>query len=66
MHQTGALGCCHKTLEGEKSVQHLSRQLTEAERNYATIEKEELAEKWAIETLRYYLWVTHAQLIMPH
>uniref|UniRef100_K7EX57 ribonuclease H n=1 Tax=Pelodiscus sinensis TaxID=13735 RepID=K7EX57_PELSI len=41
--------------EGEEHpVLYLSRKLLPRERNYATIEKEALAVKWAIETLRYY------------
>lgn len=44
------------TSEGEKPMQYLNRQLMPAEQNYATIEKEALAVKWAIDTLWYYLW----------
>lgn len=42
--------------QGERPVQYLSQQFTPAEQKYATIEKETLEAKCAIETLCYYLW----------
>lgn len=44
------------TPEGEKPEQYLSQQFTNAECEYAAIEKEALAVKWEMETLWYYLW----------
>lgn len=40
---------------GEEGEEHLSRKFHLHERNYATVEKEALAIKWALETLRYLL-----------
>ncbi len=39
----------------ERPVLFLSRKLFESERRYSTIEKEGLAIKWAVDSLRYYL-----------
>ncbi len=39
----------------EHPVLFISRKLTAAEKNYATVEKEALAVKWAVLELRYYL-----------
>ncbi|KAL1274173.1 hypothetical protein QQF64_026987 [Cirrhinus molitorella] len=39
----------------EKPVLFLSRKLFEREQRYSTIEKEGLAIKWAVDSLRYYL-----------
>ncbi|XP_075779191.1 uncharacterized protein LOC142827431 [Pelodiscus sinensis] len=50
----------------EHPILYLSRKLLPRERNYATIEKEALAVKWAIETLRYYLWGNKFKLITDH
>lgn len=59
--------CCHTqdTPQRERPVQYLSRQLTHAEQNYATIEKV-LAVKWAVEILCYYLWGAPFSILMGH
>lgn len=41
--------------DDERPVLFLSRKLFERERKYSTIEKEGLAIKWAVDSLRYYL-----------
>lgn len=41
--------------EDEHPVVYLSRKLTPAERNYSIVERESVAIKWALVTLRYYL-----------
>lgn len=38
----------------EHPVLYLSRKIIQREKNYASIEKESLAVKWAVESLRYY------------
>lgn len=51
--------------EGEEHpVLFISRKLTKAERNYATVEKEALAVKWAVLELRYYLLGRKFTLLM--
>ena len=53
--------------EGEEHpVLYLSRKLLPRERNYATVEKEGLAIKWALETLRYYLLGRRFTLVTDH
>ncbi len=53
--------------EGEEHpVLFISRKLTKAERNYATVEKEALAVKWAVLELRYYLLGRKFTLITDH
>ena len=53
--------------EGEEHpVLYLSRKLLPRERNYATVEKEGLAIKWALETLKYYLLGRRFTLVMDH
>lgn len=49
----------HMTPEREKPMQYLTKQLTPAELNYATIEKEALAMKSAIDT-HVLCWVGRA------
>ena len=50
----------------EHPITYVSRKLLPHERNYATIEKECLAIKWAIGHLRYYLWGRQFTLITDH
>ncbi|XP_075795997.1 uncharacterized protein LOC142831036 [Pelodiscus sinensis] len=50
----------------DQPVLYLSRKLLPRERAYATIEKEALAVKWAIDTLRYYLWGNKFKLVTDH
>lgn len=50
----------------EHPVVFLSRKLTPAEKNYAIIERECLAIKWALESLRYYLLGRKFRLISDH
>ena len=50
----------------EHPVTYISRKLLKHEVNYATVEKEALAVKWAIHHLRYYLWGRTFTLITDH
>ena len=50
----------------EHPIMYASRKLLKHERNYATIEKECLAIKWAIHHLRYYLWGREFKLVTDH
>ena len=50
----------------EHPVIYLSRKLKSHEVNYATIEKECLAVKWALDSLRYYLLGRHFDLVTDH
>ncbi len=53
--------------EGEEHpVLFISRKLTKTERNYATVEKEALAVKWAVLELRYYLPGRKFTLLTDH
>ena len=52
--------------EEEHPVLYISRKLLKHEMNYATVEKEALAVKWAIHHLRYYLWGRKFTLITDH
>ncbi len=53
--------------DGEmKPVVFLSRKLLDRETRYSTVEKECLAMKWAIDTLRYYLLGRHFYLETDH
>ncbi len=52
---TGLGAVLSQVQEGEEHpVLYISKKLTPAERNYATVEKEALAVKWAVLELRYY------------
>ena len=54
-------------VEGEqRPVVFLSRKLLDRETRYSTVEKECLAMKWAIDTLRYYLLGRHFVLETDH
>jgi hypothetical protein len=54
--ETGLGAVLSQIQEGEEHpVLYISRKLTPAERNYATVEREALAIKWAVLELRYYL-----------
>uniref|UniRef100_A0A803JIM9 Gypsy retrotransposon integrase-like protein 1 n=1 Tax=Xenopus tropicalis TaxID=8364 RepID=A0A803JIM9_XENTR len=50
----------------EHPVYYLSRKLNSQERNYSIVEKECLAIKWALESLRYYLLGRQFRLITDH
>ena len=50
----------------EHPVTFVSRKLLKHELNYATVEKEALAVKWAIHHLRYYLWGREFTLFTDH
>ena len=52
--------------EEEHPIMYISRKLLKHEMNYATVEKEALAVKWAIHHLRYYLWGRKFTLITDH
>ncbi|MGH0163547.1 UNVERIFIED_CONTAM: hypothetical protein FKN15_045983 [Acipenser sinensis] len=56
-----------QVIKGEEHpVLFLSRKLLPRERNYATVEKECLSVKWAVEALRYYLWGRKFTLVTDH
>ncbi|KAG5847077.1 hypothetical protein ANANG_G00122120 [Anguilla anguilla] len=50
----------------EHPVTYISRKLMKHERNYATVEKECLAVKWAMDKLRYYLLGREFVLVTDH
>ncbi|XP_058876949.1 uncharacterized protein LOC131731694 [Acipenser ruthenus] len=50
----------------EHPIMFLSRKLLPREQRYATIEKECLAIKWAVESLKYYLWGRRFTLYTDH
>ncbi|XP_056277635.1 uncharacterized protein LOC130198493 [Pseudoliparis swirei] len=57
----------------DRPVLYISRKLSERERRYSTVEKECLAIRWAVDSLRYYLlgrsftlWSDHAPLQWLH
>ena len=50
----------------EHPITFASRKLLKHEKNYATVEKECLAIKWAIHHLRYYLWGREFTLVTDH
>ncbi|XP_068097047.1 uncharacterized protein [Hyperolius riggenbachi] len=56
-----------QVIDGEEHpVVFLSRKLTAAEKNYAVVERECLAIKWALDSLRYYLLGRKFRLISDH
>ena len=64
---TGIGAVLTQTVDGdEHPVTYVSRKLQKHERNYATIEKECLAIKWAIHHLKYYLWGRPFTLVTDH
>ncbi len=64
---TGLGAVLSQVQEGEEHpVLYISRKLTPAERNYATVEKEALAVKWAVLELRYYLLGRKFTLVTDH
>ena len=64
---TGLGAVLAQEFDGEEHpITYVSRKLLKHERNYATVEKECLAIKWAIHHLRYYLWGRQFQLITDH
>ncbi|KAG6940206.1 hypothetical protein G0U57_018709, partial [Chelydra serpentina] len=52
--------------DDEHPILFLSRKLLPRERKYAVVEKECLAVKWAIESLRYYLLGRRFTLVTDH
>lgn len=50
----------------EQPIMYISRKLLKHERNYATVEKECLAIKWAIDKLRYHLVGREFTLVTDH
>ena len=50
----------------EHPILYISRKLLKHEKNYATVEKEALAVKWAVHHLKYYLWGREFTLITDH
>ncbi|XP_072772650.1 uncharacterized protein [Nerophis lumbriciformis] len=64
---TGIGAVLAQLVDGEEHpVTFISRKLQSHERNYATVEKECLAVKWAIHHLRYYLWGRTFTLVTDH
>ena len=64
---TGLGAVLAQVIDGdEHPILYVSRKLLAHERNYATVEKECLAVKWAIHHLRYYLWGRTFTLITDH
>ncbi|KAL0169058.1 hypothetical protein M9458_037280, partial [Cirrhinus mrigala] len=64
---TGLGAVLSQIQEGEEHpVLYISRKLSPAERNYATVEKEALAIKWAVLELRYYLLGCKFTLVTDH
>ncbi len=64
---TGLGAVLSQVQEGEEHpVLYISKKLTPAERNYATVEKEALAVKWAVLELRYYLLGRKFTLVTDH
>ena len=64
---TGLGAVLSQAIDGEEHpVTYISRKLMKHEKNYATVEKECLAVKWAIHHLRYYLLGRRFTLITDH
>ena len=64
---TGLGAVLAQEFDGEEHpITYISRKLLKHERNYATVEKECLAIKWAIHHLRYYLWGRQFALVTDH
>ncbi|KAL0148266.1 hypothetical protein M9458_056412, partial [Cirrhinus mrigala] len=64
---TGLGAVLSQIQEGEEHpVLYISRKLSPAERNYATVEKEALAIKWAVLESRYYLLGRKFTLVTDH
>ena len=64
---TGIGAVLSQTIDNEEHpVIFVSRKLLKHEMNYATVEKEALAVKWAIHHLRYYLWGRKFLLVTDH
>ncbi|MGH0182302.1 UNVERIFIED_CONTAM: hypothetical protein FKN15_008743 [Acipenser sinensis] len=57
---------CQETGGEEHPILYISRKLFPREMRYSTIEKECLAIKWALETLRYYLLGSTFTLVTDH
>ena len=65
--RTGLGAVLSQVVDGhEHPVTYISRKMLSHELNYATVEKEALAIKWAIHHLRYYLWGRTFTLITDH
>lgn len=45
-----------ETPSGEQRIFFLIRKLTKPKQNYAVIEREAVAIKWALDYFKYYLW----------
>ncbi|KAL0148421.1 hypothetical protein M9458_056231 [Cirrhinus mrigala] len=64
---TGLGAVLSQVQEGEEHpIIYISRKLSPAERNYATVEREALAIKWAVLELRYYLLGRKFTLVTDH
>ncbi|KAL0200309.1 hypothetical protein M9458_003496, partial [Cirrhinus mrigala] len=64
---TGLGAVLSQVKDGEEHpVIYISRKLTKAEKNYAAVEKEALAVKWAVLELHYYLLGRRFTLITDH
>lgn len=68
MHQKqGWAPFSHKAVSGEEHlVLYIRQKLTPADMKYATIEREALQIKWAIEEFHYYLAGRHFTLMTDH
>ena len=65
--QVGLGAVLSQVTDGEEHpILYISRKLLKHELNYATVEKEALAVKWAIHHLKYYLWGRQFTLITDH
>ncbi len=65
--ETGLGAVLSQVQEGEEHpILFISRKLTSAEKNYATVEKEALAIKWAVLELRYHLLGRKFTLLTDH